>query len=207
MYWDKQRGGRMRLNSRAIRGFTLVELMITILVIVVLLVLATPSFIAFRQRATLRGAGEQVFSLWNQARFEAAKRNQMVKFGVKSSGSDFCIGLDATTDEDDETPCDCLTNACGIANFPGQGNQGDWKGVTLSGTPTLGDDKGVVVIDPKLTQLTDADDAGALSLNGPPGNYAYKLNMVVDRLGRGYLCESTTATAHMSDYSTRQCDP
>lgn len=197
----------MRLHTRAIRGFTLIELMITLTVIVVLLILATPSFIAFRQRAALRGAGEQVFSLWNQARFEAAKRNEMVKFVVKSSGSDFCIGLASTTDKDDETACDCLTNACGIANFPGQGNQGAWNGVTLSGTPALGEDKGVVVIDSKLTQLTDADDAGTLSLNGPPGRNAYKLNLAVDRLGRGYLCESTSATSHMSDYNDRQCDP
>ena len=188
-------------------GFTLVELMITILVIVVLLIAATPSFISFRQRTALRGAGDQVFSLWNQARFEAAKRNQMVKFVVTSSGGDFCIGLAETTDKDDETACDCLTNACGIANFPGQNNQGDWHGVTLSGTPTLGGDTGVAVIDPKLTQLTDSDDAGALSLNGPSGTNAYKLNMVVDRLGRDYLCESKSAVSHMSDYTTRQCDP
>jgi hypothetical protein len=126
---------------------------------------------------------------------------------VKSSGSDFCVGLAETTDEDDETACDCLTNACGIANFPGQGNQGNWNGVTLSGTPTLGNDKGVVVIDPKLTQLTNANDAGTLSLNGPSGTNAYKLNLAVDRLGRGYLCESKSATSHMSDYTERQCDP
>jgi prepilin-type N-terminal cleavage/methylation domain-containing protein len=197
----------MRFHKPAIRGFTMVELMITVAVILVLLIAATPSFIAFRQRAALRGAGEQVFSLWNQARFEAAKRNQMVKFVVTSTGSDFCIGLAETTDKDDDTACDCLTNACGIANFPGQNNQGSWNGVTLSGTPTLGADTGVVVIDPKLTQLTDADDAGTLSMNGPPGRNAYKLNLAVDQLGRGYLCESTSATSHMSDYAERKCDP
>ena len=197
----------MRPGARRVRGFTLIELMTTILVIVVLLILATPSFISFRQRSALRGAGEQVFSLWNQARLEAAKRNQLVKFVVKSSGTDFCIGLAETTDKADETACDCMTNACGIANFPGQGSQGGWNGVTLSGTPTLGGTKGVVVIDPKLTQLTEAGDVGAISLNGPVGRNAYKLNMVVDRVGRGYLCESKTAAAHMSDYTQRKCDP
>src|SRR5690348_1661960 len=86
---DRYKGSNMRPGARRVRGFTLIELMTTILVIVVLLILATPSFISFRQRSALRGAGEQVFSLWNQARLEAAKRNQLVKFVVKSSGTDF----------------------------------------------------------------------------------------------------------------------
>ena len=43
----------MRHRHR-IRGFTLIELMITLTVVVVLLLIAIPSFLSFRQRAALR---------------------------------------------------------------------------------------------------------------------------------------------------------
>lgn len=187
------------------RGFTLVELVVTLAVMAVLLGLAVPSFIALRQRSTLAGTGEQVLGFWNQARLEAAKRNQMVKVGVFEDSGEFCLGADVTTDKDDDVPCDCLAGACDVAAFPA--DQSDWHGVTLAGTPTLGEDTGVVVIDPKRTLLTDPDDDGAVSFNGPPGQYSYKLNFLVDRFGRGVLCESTTATHAMPAYTTRRCGP
>jgi hypothetical protein len=64
----------------------------------------------------------------------------------------------------------------------------------------------VVVLDSKRSALTDSADAGGLTLNGPPGGYSYKLSFMVDQFGRGYLCEPSTATAKMSDYSNRRCN-
>lgn len=200
----------MRRSSGAHRGFTLVEMMITLAVIIVLLLAAVPSFISFRQRAATRGAAEQVLSLWNQARLEAAKRNSYVKFGVKSSSSGFCVGVATTTDPADSTPCDCTdaaaaTNKCDIALFPD--NQSEWGSVSLSGTPTLGSDSGVAVIDPKVTTLAVSDQAGAISLAGPPGARSYRLNVAIDSMGRGYVCESVNAPDHMSDFTARKCNP
>lgn len=196
----------MNRNSRRTRGFTLVEMMVTLAVIAILLMVAAPSFIALRQRATLTAAGEQVLGVWNQARLEAAKRNSMVKVGVYSSGATFCIGAATTTDPADSTACDCTTaNACDVAVFPAA--QSEWRGVTLSGTPTLGGNTGVVVIEPKRTMLTESADSGALSLAGPSGQYSYKLNFLADQFGRGVLCESSSATHKMPAFTTRRCDP
>lgn len=200
------------MAKRRILGVTLLELMVTLAVVGVLLLIALPSFIAVRQRAALRGGAEQVHALWNQARLEAAKRNGMVKFGVASSGSNFCIGVATTTDEDDDTACDCFeTNSadadfCNVSRFPTVA-QDEWRSVTLNGTPTLGDDTGVVVIEPKRTMLTDSADAGALSLNGPSGQYAYRLNLHIDAFGRATICESNAATHKMPDFNNRRCDP
>jgi prepilin-type N-terminal cleavage/methylation domain-containing protein len=195
-------------------GFTLIELMVTVAVIVILMLLALPSFSAFRQRSALRGASEQTLSFWNQARFEAAKRNQMVKVGVTTSSAGFCLGAATTTDPADTTPCDCFgTSECDVAVFPGDptNNQSQWGGVTydeVSGTtPTLGGGDAVAVIEPKRASLATPSQAGVITLNGPPGPYGYKLNLNIDQLGRAVLCESTSATHHMSDYTTRQCDP
>jgi type IV fimbrial biogenesis protein FimT len=194
----------MRHHHR-VRGFTLIELMVTLAVIVVLLLIAVPSFQSFRQRAALRGSAEEAMSMWQQARFEAAKRNSMVKFGVLEDAGDFCIGLATTTNKDDETPCDCLTaGACDIARFPS--DQAEWRGVTFSAA-TLGEDTGVAVIDPKFTTLTSFADAGAITFADPAGGKSYALNLHIDRMGRSFLCESSAAADHMSDYTSRICDP
>src|SRR6478752_1794727 len=122
-------GGAMRTKTHraGARGFTLIELVVSLSVLAILATMALPSFEAVRQRAALRGAGDELLGFWNQARFEAAKRNQFVKVGMKQSSSgNFCIGAATTTDAADVTPCDCLTlNACDVGQFPA--NSTEWK--------------------------------------------------------------------------------
>lgn len=194
-------------SARHSLGFTLIELMVTLTVLVILSLLAVPSLNSFRQRSALRGASEQALGFWNQARFEAAKRNSMVKVGVFSSSGGYCLGAATTTDPADDDPCDCTTSgACDVAVFPALGEQAQWQGVTLAST-TLGSSTGVAVIEPKRTGLTDSAQAGVISLLGPPGRESYRLNLRVDELGRAVLCESTSAANSMSDYSNRRCAP
>lgn len=207
--------GQVRGHSR---GFTVIELMVTVAVMLVLIAIAQPSFEGLRQRTAIRGAAENVLSFWNQARLEAAKRNRLVKVGLvqSDSGKTFCLGAATTTDPADVTPCDCsqavpASDVCDIAIFPGEGNNSEWRGVSLSGV-TLGGGTLIsamqpAVIDPKRTNLVVPDDDGAITLAGPTGQFSYKVNLRVDRFGRGVLCESTTAGSKLSDYGTRQCTP
>lgn len=204
--------------SKHVRGFTVIELMVTVLVMLVLLAIAQPSFESLRQRTAIRGAAENVLSFWNQARLEAAKRNRFVKVGVvqNNSGKEFCLGAALTTNTGDTTPCNCMevapsSNVCDVAIFPGPNNQAEWRGVSLAGV-TLGG--GTVItsiqpalIEPKRTNLVVPADDGSITLAGPTGRWSYKVNMQVDRFGRAVLCESTSATHKMSDYGTRQCAP
>lgn len=203
----------MAQHHKPSTGFTLIEMMVTLAVVFIFFIMAVPSFAGLKQRSAIRGAGDQVLGFWNEARFQAVKRNQLVKVGIRT-GSDgaFCLGAATTTDEADATTCDCMsaaptTNVCDVMRYPA--DQSEWNkvtvtGITVGGTTSLLSIK-PVVIEPKRTALTEATDKGTISLAGPPGQMAYKLNMYVDQLGRGLLCESNTSTARLPEYHKRRC--
>ena len=207
----------MMSARRRVLGFTMVELMVTLTVVAVISMVAVPSFISFRQRSALRAGAEQAQSFWNQARFEAAKRNSLVKVGVFASGASYCLGATTTTIDatDLDEPCDCLSaGACNVGVFPPLvdvsgtivSDQSFWRGVTLNGT-TLGSNSGAAVLESRRTTLIDPAMAGAIGFAAPEGPNDYRVNLLVDRQGRATLCQSTNAPDQMSDYVNRNCDP
>jgi type IV fimbrial biogenesis protein FimT len=203
----------MITGIRPSAGFTLIELMVTLAVVVTLTLLAIPSFVAFNQRQAVRGAADEVLSAWNDARFEAAKRNTNVKFGYIVNGSTFCVGAATTTNANDTTPCDCTTAApadatltCNVSRFPN--DQSEWNGVTLNGGTTLGGANHVVVLDLKQLRLVSSAGAGAISLDDPAGSKAYRMNVRIDKFGRGVVCQSNAAgLAEVTGFNFRKCSP
>jgi type IV fimbrial biogenesis protein FimT len=188
------------------QGFTLIELMVTIAVLSILLVVAIPSFIEARQRAAVRGAGDQLVSFWANAKLEALKRDQQVSILIKKSGSTMCMGAYTAG-----TPCNCFNvgaNNCNIDQYPSAQTQ--WGGVTMVGQPTLGptddDDDGVATIDPKRGYITDEDDVGGTTIKSP-GADGYRLQLYVDRWARPFLCMPTDSPRKLPDYGTRTCAP
>lgn len=203
----------MNPKSRPALGFTVIELMVTVAVLLVIAAIAQPSLQASRQRAALRGTSEQVLGFWNQARLEAAKRNKLVKVGVvqSNSGKQFCLGAAETVlgDANINVPCDCMTaGACDVAAFPG--DQSEMHDVTLAsltlgGTAWPSGTIGTAVIEPKRTSLLDTSKAGTVTFKGPTGNRAYQLRLSVDGVGRGVLCEPAGTVDKLSDYNGQQC--
>jgi len=201
----------MTSARQRVLGFTMVELMITLTVVLVIAMIAVPSFISFRQRSALRAAAEQAQGFWNQARLESAKRNSLIKVGVFVSGNSYCLGAKTTTigATDNDEPCDCTTtgaaDSCDVARFPD--DQKQWQGVTLVGTPTPGNNTGVTVIESRRTSLVDPTTEGSITFGAPEGPNDYALNLYIDRQGRATLCQSNNAGDKMSDYTSRNCDP
>ena len=217
---------------QASKGFTLIELMVTISVMAILLAIAIPSFNEFRQRAALRGAADQIVTFWGDARFEALKRNRLVNVGFRTDGARFCLGARTVTSPIAAATCDCFAvvnpavadnaadvvgTACNIGVYPPVAagpvsNQGEWRSILVGTATTLGnDDGGVIVIDPKRGNITDSGtgingDEGRIFLKTPDSsNTNYRLNVVFDRNGRAVVCEPTAAPNKLPQFTNRRC--
>lgn len=68
------------------RGFTLIEMMISISVLTILLLLGVPAFSGYIENSRIRAAAEQLKEAANHARTEAIKRNAPVVFAPQGTG-------------------------------------------------------------------------------------------------------------------------
>jgi type IV fimbrial biogenesis protein FimT len=82
-------------RARLARGFTLIEMAITLAVIGVVLALGAPSFSAWIQNTQIRTGAESMMTGIKLARAEALKRNAMVRFQMMTSTDASCV-LDAS---------------------------------------------------------------------------------------------------------------
>lgn len=169
------------------RGFTLIELMVTVAVLAILMAIAGPAFNDFFQRYRLRGAADDVTSLLASARAEAVARNRDVSIVFTGSGTAWCVG--ATTGAD-PTPgeevlggatCDCA-NDCQIGDRVMERQGANYSGVSMGSAPadfTFSRLNGAI-------PLTAAPEVTFTSPNG-----TYSLELQVSPLGRGRLCTPT----------------
>ncbi len=94
------------------RGFTIIEVMITLAVIGVLLGLGAPGFIEWLQNQQIRAAAEATLNGLQVARGEAVRRNTPVRFQLVSDLTSSCVlasdsatgACDATTDSGQPVP-------------------------------------------------------------------------------------------------------
>ena len=80
-----------RRMSYRVRGFTLIELMITIAVAAVLMALAAPSFVDFQRNSALTAASNTLTASLNSARSEAMKHGAFAMV-VPESGANWSQG-------------------------------------------------------------------------------------------------------------------
>jgi type IV fimbrial biogenesis protein FimT len=86
----------MREANSPATGFTLVELMITLVLLGVLIMLAMPTFSAWIQNTRIRTTAESIVNGMQVARSEAVRRNSPVQF-VMGVGSSWAVSCVATT--------------------------------------------------------------------------------------------------------------
>lgn len=180
---DKKTMGLKPIESRRARGVTLIELVVTIAVLAILVMLATPSFRDLAERKALQGVAEGVVGLIGTAKEEATKRDTGVRVQFSALGGGVCAGANLVS----EDPCDCaVASSCSIGRFPDSAN--DLRMVTTKTAPSFGTGTSFV-IDPKTATLEDPAAAGLLELETPKG---YAVQLSVNAVARPRYCSSGT---------------
>ena len=99
-------------------GFTLVELMIVMTIMIILAGVATPSFFTYLKKAQLNSTIAQLTNDLNRARGEAIKRNSRVLLCVRNAAGNGCAAstnwlsgwVVCTTDAVTSTACDTASS-------------------------------------------------------------------------------------------------
>jgi type IV fimbrial biogenesis protein FimT len=145
------------------RAFTLVELLITIVIVAVVLVLAVPSFQKFIITERMKSINAQLATDLQAARAEAVSRATVGRVMFGSNSSMTCYTIYIVRVGASQQPCDCTRgpgNACIDANNPNVGNA-----TTEIRTVQVPSSAGVaIVVGPDATPLIGFDPlTGALN--------------------------------------------
>lgn len=190
-------------HARKADGFTLIELVVTMVVLVILAMAAQPALQDFFDRYRLRGAGDALVSLISNARAEAVKTDLDVSIDFIGSGTNWCAGANAATPPSGGNPagtadaCDCtVTTECQVSGQRTIVEGGSFHGVTIAESP---DDP--FAFDSKLGTIVPLGIEEA-TLTSPSGRY--DLTVEVNALGQARLC---TPDGKPSMAGIPACDP
>jgi prepilin-type N-terminal cleavage/methylation domain-containing protein len=184
-------------------GFTVVELMVTILVSAVLIALAAPLYKEVRERSIVRGATGDLVAAFQQAKLEAAKRNDYVTVSVRGGpGATWCIGVQTGA-----TGCDCLADTCTVT----QVNADSLNGARLLALADFNDAGGGsggstdVTIDPRLGMIRDFGTGGfgtggSLVLASPSTAWDFRVQFNLSSTAQTNLC-SPAVGRPLSEYA------
>lgn len=178
----------MSTSNRKAGGFTLLELMVTVAVVIILTLVAVPSFERFFERYRLRSAVDNTLDVFASARQGAVEsdRNVNVKFG--SSTTAWCVGAveepnpstqgEAVPLSPDPCQCDTTPSGCSVGGQQLTAFHAN-RGVTINagGTAVTFDSKNGT-LDPLTSQSID--------FTSSKGNFA--LTLRISPLGQARAC-------------------
>lgn len=179
-------------NRSLCRGFSLIEVLMTVVLLAVSLALAVPSFRDMVEKRQVTNAAEQVASFINTAQGVAMKTNQLVTVSWTHNGdSDWCIGATSGT-----AACDCSQTDTTAGDYC----QIDAMAYVINASHTnnlqlmhamIGD--GAYSFDPVRGLVVDLETPLSAEIRSPSGDY--RLNLVMNSVGRVILCSDDSAYA------------
>jgi len=167
------------------RGFTMVEVMMSIVLIAIGAALALPSYGEMIEKRRLTNSAEQLASFVNTAQGISSRTNQVVTVSYSREHHDeWCIGAVLG-----ETPCDCTEASSAASDFCAIDTQKFVLDNTAAEDMELvhavtGD--GAYSFDPIRGLLVDLDDSLTMELHSDSRDY--KLNLMVNNTGRVIIC-------------------
>jgi len=169
---------------RSSRGFTLIELMVTVTVLAIVLSIAVPGFTDLMRSNSAQSQSSAIAAALNLARSEAARRGAAVAVVADANGwvQGWRVGLDANRDGDLSDSGDLL-----IRQFPPLSGEG----VALAGAVSGGGAVTVVRFGAQgqLLKTDGSGNAGAgvtatLAFSMGDSHCSLARNIVVNHLGR-----------------------
>ncbi len=119
----------MTTQQRTLKGFTLVELMVTVAVLGIVAAIATPSFINWYEQTRVRNAAEAVANHLQYAHSETVKLNRDLDV-IVTEGANWCLAI-----TNSGTSCTCGSNCAygpALASSQHQTLGSSFTGVSLS---------------------------------------------------------------------------
>jgi type IV fimbrial biogenesis protein FimT len=171
---------RRSAAAQAVRGFTVVELMVALGISAILVAIAAPTMRSFIENARIRASSESLQNGLTLARNEAVRRNQRIEFVAQPTG--WVVRVPGTT-----TPLHSAT-----------GDEGR-RGLTLTMTPN-GADR--ITYDPFGRATANADASATLTAvnvvsTNPPSSSSYRpLRVQIQATGASRLCNPAAAATH-----------
>jgi type IV fimbrial biogenesis protein FimT len=172
-------------NYFSIRGFTIVETMVTIALISIITALALPSYSVMVEKRKLTSSAQQLAAFINQGHTEAARRNEPVTISYRhASHTSWCVG--ATLGN---VACDCAETTstefdyCAIEGVEQVLNNADFGNTELV---HLIDGNNSFSYDPIRGFLLDPEDTMLMELHTDSRDF--RINLVVNESGNVKLC-------------------
>ena len=179
-------------ESTRSRGFSVVELLMTVVLIGIGVAVALPSYRDMVEKRQVTNAAEQVTSFVNSAQGVAMKTNRVVTVSyARTADDDWCVG--AVTGE---TACVCSQSDPEAADYCQIGSQPFFIDGTHAGGlgvmhAVTGD--GAYAFDPVRGFFRDLDDSLTMELRSESG--AFRLNVLVNSTGRVTVCSADASHA------------
>ena len=173
------------LSLRRNRGFSLVEIMMSIVLIAIGTALAIPSYQDMIEKRQVTNGAEQLASFVNMAQGAAMKTNQVVTVSYSFTNSnDWCIGA-----VESEVPCNCTVDSEDTDGYCAIGSQKAILNDSIASERGLvqqmtGD--GAYAFDPIRGMFTERGDA--LTMDVPSRSGDFRLKLMVNDTGRVTLC-------------------
>jgi type IV fimbrial biogenesis protein FimT len=179
------------MHQRSHTGFTLIELMVTIVVLAILIAIAVPSFAGAIDRRRISDAAEAVAKQVQQGRMAAMETSRRITMVIDQDADPWCFGLT------DNADCDCTeADSCQIpfrldvitlqpADYEEVVGLGTlFRGVDLAGAPAL------MTFEPRLGARELGLDVETIVLTSERGLEA---RIMVNRVGRVAVCSPAGA--------------
>lgn len=176
------------LNLTRHRGFSLIELLMSVLLIAISAALAIPSYRDMVEKRQVTHGAEQLASFINLAQGAAMKSNEVITVSwSRTDSDDWCVGAVSG-----DSACNCTVTDTESDSFCKIGTQAFVIDNTSSKDRDILhsiDGDGSYAFDPVRGLLVDLDDSMTMELRSQSGDF--RLNLVVNNTGRVILCSDS----------------